>query len=295
GTGEGNALILVGTSDPDTLTLSPTVAVFHAAQVIAFVHAEAVGAYGEAADAAYLFDGPGDDSLSGTPAQTMLSGSGGSSAAIGFGSVSAFASGGNDNAYLFSSPRPAPFVETLFVATPTYAYLQAGASLNVVSNFKTVRGFASLALLFDSPGNDVFVDLDVAYLAGDGFLNVARAFEVQGRSGAGGTDVALLFDLAFGNDHLQATPSFSHLVGFSGGGNVDALVIGFAQVFVRSNGIVPFGSTFIGFDSADLDDSPGNDTFSGQGSYGTLTGPGGSVTIIAFSAVRAKSSSGGFD
>src|SRR5439155_1508474 len=87
----------------------------------------------------------------------------------------------------------------LFVSTPTYSYLQAGNSLNIVSGFKKVQasagaGGTDLALLFDSTGNDVFVGTPTySYLSGTGFLNQAAGFaKVRANSSAGGTDQILV-------------------------------------------------------------------------------------------------------
>src|SRR5439155_13094316 len=79
--------------------------------------------------------------------------------------VSAFGAA-DDAVYLFDSDG-----SDLFVGTPTFSYLQASTSLNIVSGFGQVRGTSSaggsdLALLFDSAGNDVFVGTPTfSYLA----------------------------------------------------------------------------------------------------------------------------------
>src|SRR5205823_2036731 len=104
-------------------------------QSVSFANVQVVTAFGGTGDAAYLFDGPGDDTLIGTPTYTTLSGPGFRLTASGFPMVSAFASSGTDAAYLFDGPAT-----DLFVGTPTYSYLQAGASLTIASGFKSVRG-----------------------------------------------------------------------------------------------------------------------------------------------------------
>src|SRR5262249_60528019 len=88
----------------------------------------------------------------------------------------------------------------------------------------------------------------------------SRFAQVAGRtSGAG--DTPNLNDAA-GEDVFRATPTYSFLAG-SGFLN---LALGFANV----NAFAGAG----GSDTADLYDSPADDTFTGQGSNGERTGPG---------------------
>jgi hypothetical protein len=282
GAGGGNALRLLGTSAADTLLLTPTYANLNAAQTVVIVNVQAVTAVGGAGAAAYLFAGPGDATLSATPAGVALSGPGYSLSAGGFPTVSAFAGTGNNAAYLSDGPG-----NDLFVSTPSYSYLRVGGSLNIVSGFQSVRatssGGSDLALLFDSPGNDTFVSTPTwSYLKGSGYVNLVAGFAEVRAFSSGGADAAFLYDSA-GDDLFRSTPAYSFLAG-SGFLN---LVVGFAQV----TAIAGAG----GSDTADLYDSPGNDTFTGQGSTGTLTTPTATVTVAHFALVRAGSRAGGTD
>jgi hypothetical protein len=200
---------------------------------------------GSTGDQAYLFGGPGDDTFSSSPAAATLSGSrygpgvampliAGSgipgstysNQASGFAFVSAFAgSGGTDKAYLADSTG-----DDLFIGTPTYSYLQAGASLVIASGFGWVGANSSggydLALLFDSGGDDVFAGRPTySYLAGANFVNQATGFaQVRGIASTG-NDVAYLFD-GPGDNLFRVTPAYSFLAGT---GYLN-LVMGFAQV-----------------------------------------------------------------
>jgi hypothetical protein len=236
GAGGGNTVFLVGTPGGDSFTLYPAGFNLDGVLAGAVFNVQSVTAYSGPGDAAWLYDGPGND---------------------------------------------------VFVATPGYAYLQAGASTSIVSGFASVQATSAagsdLALLYDSPGSDVFLGTPTySSLAGSGFANVAAGFAQVRAYSSGGGDVANLYDAA-GNDVFRGTPNYSYLEG-SGFLN---LVAGFANV----NAFAGAG----GSDTADLYDSPGNDTFSGQDSVGVLQGPGYRLGTSHFTLVRATSSAGGFD
>jgi hypothetical protein len=279
----GNGLVLFGTPAADTLFVSTNSATLDATQVVTFSFDVTVTAFGGAGDSAYLFDNPSAGTLVGTPTYVTLSGSGYSATASGFPLVSVIGNG-LGFAYLFDSPA-----NDLFVGTPTYSYLQAGASLNIVSGFAAVRASSSgggdLALLFDSAGNDIFVGTPAySYLAGHDYINLVTGFaQVRGTS-SGGQDAAFLYDGA-GDDLFRSTPAYDFL-GANNGSYLN-LVIGFAQV----NATAGAG----GNDTADLYDTPGNDTFTGGGTTGTLFTPIYTVNINHFGTVRATSSAGGLD
>jgi hypothetical protein len=285
GSGGGNALAILCPTTADIFTLTATYATLDTTETIAFNNVQAVTAVGGAGDTAYLFDGPGSNTLTGTPTYVTLSDAGLSLTASGFPTVSSFAGTGSDTAFLFDSAGT-----DLFIGTPTYSYLQTGTSLNIVSGFPSVRASSSagsdLALLFDSAGNDVFVGTPAySYLTGSGFLNLVAGFaQVRGIAGAGGSDAAFLSDSA-GNDTFRSTQSYDFL-GANDGSYLN-LAIGFAQI----NASAGAG----GSDTADLYDTPGNDAFTGGGTTGTLATPNYTVNINHFSTVRATSSAGGLD
>jgi hypothetical protein len=278
GAGGSNTLVLIGTPGADALSLTPGTATLDSVEAVTFSNVQAVTAFGGAGDSAYLFDGPGSNTLTGTPSYATLSGPGYSNTVSGFPTVSAFASAGTDAALLFDGPT-----SDLFVGTPTYSYLQAGNSVTIASGFKSVRGSSSggdLALLFDSTGNDIFVGYPTySYLGGSGFLNLATGFaQVRGNSG-GGQDAALLFDSA-GDDLFRSTASYD----FLGGTGYLNLVTGFGQVSATASAG--------GSDTADLYDSPGNDTFTGQPGLSSLVTPGYFVQAQGFGRVSVTSGSG---
>jgi hypothetical protein len=223
---------------------------------------------------------PGVDVLTLTPAYATLNGA----LTLRFTHVSFLSAFGGpaDSAVLFDGPG-----DDLFVATPSYAYLQAGSSLNIVSGLGAVRAISSagsdLALLLDSAGDDVFVARPaISYLAGSGFLNVAVGFAQVRGVASGGRDAAYLFDSS-GDDSFRGTPTSSYL---SGAGFL-SLALNFPEVTATAGAG--------GFDFADLYDSPGNDSLTGLGSLGVLAGPGFGLTVNGFASVRATSRAGGTD
>jgi hypothetical protein len=293
GQGGGNTLQLLGTtSAPDSLMLTPTLAIFDTTEVTTFTNVQAVTVQGKGqlhGDTAYLFDGPGDDTLLGTLGSVTLRGPGFSNTASGFDRVSAFASTGNDAADLTDTGGL-----NLFFGLPTYSLLtERTQSLDIiVSGFHSVRVTArvstpgyppDVAYLYDSTGADVFVGTPtLSYLSGSGFVNLVLGFAEVHAFASGGADVAFLYDSA-GNDVFRGTPTYSFL---QGDGFLN-LASGFGQV----NAYAGAG----GSDLADLYDAPGNDLFSGQGSDGILSGMGYHVAVNGFAYVRATSGAGGID
>src|SRR5262249_55582267 len=136
--GAGDSATLSGSDAADTLTNTPTTATLATAGVsLTAAGLVTVTAFGGPGALASLSDGPGHDVLTATPAYVRLSGAGMLGlTASGFGQVSAFASAGNDLALLFGGSGPDLSLwfgaagTDLFVATPTFAYFQAGSSLN---------------------------------------------------------------------------------------------------------------------------------------------------------------------
>jgi hypothetical protein len=239
GAGGGNTVFLVGTPGGDTFTLSPSGFTLDGALTGRVFNVQSVTAFGGPGDAAFLYDGAGND---------------------------------------------------LFVATPTYAYLQAGTSLNIVSGFSSVQANSTagsdLALLYGSAGGDGFLGTPTySWLGGNSYHNQAVGFaQVQAFAGSGG-GIATLDDSA-GDDLFRGTPTYSFLEG-NGFLNV---VSGFIQVTAH------FGAG--GHDTADLYDSPVNDVYTGSFDSGALIyGPGNLVGVERFfgGLVRATSSAGGTD
>jgi hypothetical protein len=141
------------------------------------------------------------------------------------------------------------------------------------------------AYLFTSSGNDAFYGTPTfSYIAGANYLNDAineNAVYVY----VNASQIAYLFDGAGCNSFI-GTASYSYLVG----ANHVNDAIGFKSVTAYKTN----GST----DTAVLYDTPGNDTFTGQGSIGTLTTPSVSYGVAGLGSgdnFGIVSSQGGFD
>jgi hypothetical protein len=200
---------------------------------------------------------------------------------------------------------------SLFVGTPTYSYIASTAggpdSLCVVSGFGTVDALAQFlgdaALLFDSAGADVFTaSPQDGTLVGPGYkLSVTGFDQIRASAGAAngnpsGMDTAILTD-GPSLDLLRSQTLFAGQAPFNltflnspvGRSSID-LAFGFATVTTQIAG--NSGAT------ADLYDSPGDDTFfQGVPSPidGKLVTPTYTVNVSNFATVRITSSLGGHD
>ena len=176
-----------------------------------------VHAYAKAGgnDVAYMYDSPGNDTLTGKPTFARLVGDGFLTRAKFFDSVQAIATGGGyDVASLIDSGG-----NETFTATPDESRLDGSTFSLVATSFDSVHGYArfggyDVAHLFDSPGDDTFIGQPTfAKMIGDGFFLRAKFFDaVHAYAKAGGTDTALLYGSA-GNDALRADGSFTRLLG----------------------------------------------------------------------------------
>jgi hypothetical protein len=261
-------------NEPDSLTIDNSAGLIALPDGVRFDGGSGGG------NTAFLVGTPGGDTVTLTPTGFALDGAL-AGAFVNVQSVTAFG-GPGDAALLYDGPG-----NDLFVATPTYAYLQAGASLSVASGFVAVQANATagsdLALLYDSAGSDVFLATpSYSALSGSGFANTAAGFAQVRATSSGGGDTADFYDSA-GDDAFRGTPTSSFL---AGNGFLN-LAIGFANV----NAFAGAG----GSDFADLYDSPGDDSYTGQDSSGVLAGPGYRLAVNGFAAVRATSSAGGTD
>ena len=198
-------------------------------------------------------------------------------------------------------------------------YNQSGKSLagmigsgyaNTASGFGTNIGYATnggsdTASLFDSPGNDTFcayADYNqsgkpLAGMFGSGYCNLASGFGTNvGYATNGGSDTASLFDSP-GNDTYYACADYNQsgksLSGMFGGGYYNL-----ASGFGTNVGY----STAGGSDTAELFDSPGNDTFYAYGNYNQsgkplagMIGSGYSNLASGFAANDGFSTAGGSD
>jgi hypothetical protein len=113
-------------------------------------------------------------------------------------------------------------------------------------------------------------------------LNQAIGFKNVDAFSQGGNDTAYLYAPSTGSNSFVGYYAYAYV---SGGGLLNQ-AIGFKVVN---------GYSSSGHDTASLSDSPGNDTFTGQGSTGTLAGPGYQLTVNQFAEVLASSTQGGTD
>jgi subtilisin family serine protease len=236
-----DSVVVLGTSQNETATLSPTSASVSGstysftASGIENASVSAGGGY----DTATLRDSAGNDTFVASPTQASLSGAGYSLTASGFDVANgALVNGGYDQAFLYGS-----IANDRFEASSTQATLE-GASYRIgtwgYDTVVAVGGYGQdIAVLSDTAGNETFIgDPDAGSLSGNGFYLRAANFErVEARS-SGGHDTAYLWD-SYGDDAFGGSKVLAYLngVGFSN------FVQGFERVTAFSRG---------GIDSASL-------------------------------------------
>jgi hypothetical protein len=289
-----NSLIVTGTPGADVPLATTTHVFVNNLQYIVFTNTQQVTLQGGPGDIGFLFDdAAGSHTLTASPTGATLPTAGGLTlAATAFPQVRSFAvPGTTDTANLSDSNGVDEFV-----GTPDYAYLTGTAVtyLNLVSGFRTTNATATtagdFALLFDSPGADTFTASPTAanLTNGTSYALNATGFVNVRASSQGGGDTANLTDSAAA-DLFRSTQSFTFLGSISG--SYLNLAIGFATYNAT-------GSSSTGNDTADLYDTPGNDTFT-QGvpnaDGGKLTTPTYVVNISKFGTVRITSSAGSTD
>jgi hypothetical protein len=292
GAGANNSLVVTGTPAADVPVATTTYVFVNNQQFTVFTNTQAVTLQGGAGDIGFLFDGAGNNTLTASPTSASLPTGGGLTlTASNFPQVRTFAGSGQDTANLSDSTGVDEFV-----GTPGYAYLTGTAVtfLNLVSGFRTVNATATtagdFALLFDSAGTDTFTasPTTASLTNGTGYTLTANGFVNVRASSQGGGDVATLTDSAAA-DTFRSTSAYTFLG--SNSGSYLNLALGFATYNAT-------GSSSTGPDTADLYDTPGNDTFT-QGvpdaDGGQLTTPNYTVNISKFGTVRITSSLGGVD
>jgi hypothetical protein len=240
---------------------------------------EAVKAKGVGEDYLSVFDSPGNDVYTGTPAFSQITGPGLSVLGTGFDKIAVYAKeGGLDRAELFDSAG-----NDAFVGTTAYGHLAGPGFSLVAAGFDEVRATATGGLdgayVYDSAGNDAFVGTTTyGHLAGAGFSNLVIGFDDVRATASGGVDGAYLYDSP-GNDAFVGTPAYSYLAG----AGFAHTAFGFDDVRATASG---------GVDGAYLYDSPGNDTFVGGPAVSYLAGAGFATVATGFDDVRATASAG---
>jgi hypothetical protein len=238
---------------------------------------------GKAEDYGILKDSPGNDTFLGTPTQSVLYGPDFLNAVNDFGSVDAFSeAGGSDYAILKDSAG-----DDTYTAMPSYANLYGdGYGIGVVG-FASVDAFSSTgtdtAYFFDSSGDDGFTAFaNYAVMNAGGVGVAAVGFEVvNAEFNNNGNDRAYFFgtdgDESFFANDIEATMVYqASRVG----------VVGAKAVDVDAKG---------GTDVAVIDDTVGDDTFSADGSLGTLYGQNLTIGTDAFESIKVTSVQGGHD
>jgi hypothetical protein len=254
GGGGADSLVVVGTSQNETATLSlASNSVSGANYSFTATGVENVRlSAGSGIDTVTLRDSAGNDTFIASPTQAILTGVGYSLTATGFDAANgALINGGYDQSFLYGS-----IGDDRFEASATVATLE-GTNYRVgtwgYDTVVAVGGYGNdLAMLADTTGNETFIgDPDAGSLSGNGFYLRADNFErVEGRS-TGGHDTAYLWD-SRGDDAFGGSKILAYLngVGFSN------FVQGFDRVTAFSRG---------GIDSASLYGTSGGDQLISSG------------------------------
>ncbi len=242
-------------------------------------------------DIVEIYDSAGNDTLTAIPTAATLSAASFTSVVSEFSEIHAVGeNGGYDVASLYDSAE-----DDTYIADSDSASLGNTDYYNEVQAFDEVHAYANsggddTAQLYDSPGNDTFVSREeISSLSGDGFFNRAKFFDfVTGHSTAGGADVARLYDTT-GNDLFWADATSATMTAALGAATYGEWLReadGFAQVY---------GYASDGTDTAELDDSSGNDTFDATSTTATMSGSGFSNTAVRFDENSGNASNGGID
>lgn len=279
-------------------------------------------------DLALLSGSAGADELAFRPEYSVLSGDGFYLRAKHFGDVVVRGGGGADAAQLDGSAG----VDWL-VARPGLTTFEGAGFSGSFSGFADVTargGTGDVALIFDTPGDDVFVaQPGEARMTGPGYSVAAYQFEyAHGIANSGGTDVAHLYDSA-GDDVFVGRPEWSTLSGdgfflrakyfdyvhgyANSGGNDTARLYdsaGVDDVVVRQQQTVMRGSGFYnrvklfdhihafsesGNDRARIVDSAGDDQLKASGDHVQMQYPEVLAELYGFASLQADSSNGGDD
>jgi subtilisin family serine protease len=201
-----------------------------------------INAYGTAADAAYLYDGPGSNEFVGTSSYSDLQGANYFDYVAGFGSVSADAtSGSNDTAYLYDGAG-----DNTFVGSSNCSYLEGTNYLNYICGFQAVyanesSGSYDVAYLFDAAGSNTFVGTSsYSYMQGGAYLNYVSGFQyVWANATSGNNDTAYLYE-GSGTNVFYGEDAFGYV---DGNGLIYGMQ-GFTNVYLYSTGSVVTGPLY---------------------------------------------------
>ena len=200
-----------------------------------------------AADRAYLYDSPGDETLTAYPNRGTLAGAGFYNNAYNFRYLYAYAAnGGTDAAVLYDSSgddtlKAYPAVSVLQDATNAVFY-------NSASNFDSVAAYATsggtdAATFFDSDGDDTFTGRpqNVRLERAGVYANIAYSFEFAAAYGTKGLDRANLYGSGGGDTVVDNAGGLVKLVNPNGNYQYASL---FNSVKVNTSG----GDTLIDVD-----------------------------------------------
>jgi hypothetical protein len=245
-------------------------------------------------DVASFWDSPGDDTFTSGPGWAIFSGPGFSHSVAGAENIHAYAKlGGTDTAELNDS-----IGKDKAKATSEYAMIRGKGFRNRAKFFESVvinaSGGKDLALLWDSPDDDIFVGSAKQsryYSKNVPFDVTAKAFDrVIARTTYGGTDQAELHD-SVGDDVFLARSHKAQMFDRATAGEVyNVTVRGFKEL----KAIADQG----GNDIAKLHDSVGDDLWEvgvvGDQSWSTMTsGIRTLYDVLAFEQVKGYSDNGG--
>jgi subtilisin family serine protease len=280
GRGGDDAINVIGTSDSETVTMSPQRLTFQNGTFLItasnFQRQTVDGGGGN--DSATLFDSSGNDNLTGDFSSLTLAGSGFTNELDGFSTVDVrLNAGGTDTAVVSTGSR-----DSRLTYTTQQAQLVSGTStltIGSVENLQVIGGSGrNTANLQDSAGDDVLAASPTStVLAGSGYSARVDGFEVVSVTATTGNDTATLNDSA-GDDRLQSTPLRSVLAGT--GFSISAG--GFDSVAAR------FTS---GNDIAGIVGSAGDDVYSWRDGYAKLQGV--SFLVELYGDVETTATGGG--
>lgn len=261
GRGGNDAINVVGTTDNETVTMSPQKLTFQNGTFLItannFQRQTVDG--GGGTDSATLFDSSGNDNLTGDFSGLTLSGSGFSNELDNFSNVDVrMNAGGTDAAAISIGARNAQLTYTT-----QQAQLVSGANtvtIASVENLQVTGGSGrSNATLQDSAGDDVLTASPTStVLSGTGYTVRVDGFQSVLTTATTGNDTATLYD-STGDDRLQSTPLRSVLSGT--GFTISAA--GFDSVAAKFSG---------GQDVAGVVGSNGDDVYSWRDGYAKLQG-----------------------
>ena len=162
------------------------------------------------------------------------------------------------------------------------SYYYPAGELSIVGS----GGQDSIVVTGTSADEVLFADPHTFDFSGSDFRITGSGVEFLTVRGNGGDDVATLLDSA-GNERVVAKVNNTFVRDLAR--TFTQRVVGFGDVTLKSSGAIT------GFDLANLFDSVGSDTFTGNSTDASMVGPGYRVSTEGYDRNVARSTSGGLD